>query len=526
MRPMKKPALWIYLVPASILLPLCAALIALKIIRVDLLRGDSAIYFQTLRNIAAHGTPTSSLFTHVLFFVQSHLPKMTASQIAASPLLTPAGGNENILRLHSYFVLFPIGLLAKIVPVSWLLPIVFALSFVGFVYLAVVMLLRRSIPAAGAAIFGLIVMTHPAWGDSILFGQFYPDRIFVLSGFVLMALASRERASRWAFIAVALLCASINERGALTAGGALLLYTLLYWRTVTDRTFKLVTSAALLVFGELMLKIVVVNSAYSTFLPTSLHVLMKELQQPHFVNGIFILLLVNAALFAIAFFEWRAAIIALIVMLPNVFGNIGGAEKTGWSTHYHSFYFPILVWAAVLGFTRAYRLASAHRMKWAFYAGAGAALLLTGSVVPFASTPEIALAQLAQTFLPTVTAQVQTFVSPRGVALYLLGQEVSAAVPEGASVTTPEAGMPFLYHKRSVYFFPMNIDTANYAVLAVWPSGNGYTYGGALSFLGAAELSRVNNVILKRMRKDGYDLNNPHVIPGLGIAIVKRTKRS
>jgi len=521
----KRPALWIYFVPASILLPLCAALIALKIIHIDALRGDSAIYFQTARNIAAHGTPTSSLFTHVLFFVQSHLPKMTASAIAASPLLTPPGGNENILRLHSYFVLFPIGLFAKIIPVEWLLPIVFALSFVGLVYLAVVMLLRRSIPAWGAAIFGLMVMTHPAWGESILFGQFYPDRIFVLSGFVFMALASRERAPRWAFIAVGLLCASINERGALTAGGALLLYTLLYWRTVPDRTFKLVTSVALVVFGELMLKVVVVNSAYSTFLPTSLHALLKELQQPHFVNGILVLLLVNAALFAIAFFEWRAALVALVVMLPNVFGNIGGAEKTGWSTHYHSFYFPILVWAALLGFVRAYHLACERRVKWLFYCGAVAALLLIGSIVPFAGVPEIALTQLAQTFVPTVIEQVQTFVSPRGVALYRLGQEVAAAVPEGASVTTPEAGMPFLYHERSVYFFPMNIDTADYAVLAVWPNGNGYTYGGAVSFLGAAELSRVNNVILKRMRKDGYDLNHPHVIPGLGIAIVKRKKR-
>lgn len=46
------------------------------------------------------------------------------------------------------------------------------------------------------------------------------------------------------------------------------------------------------------------------------------------------------------------AILALGALVPNLLGSIGGAEKLGWTTHYHSPYFPFLVLAVLLGYAR------------------------------------------------------------------------------------------------------------------------------------------------------------------------------
>ncbi len=519
---MQAPRKWIFLVPAAVLSPLVLALVVIKLVRIDWLRGDSAMYFQVLRNIAANGTPTSSLYRHIIAFTHSGLAKMTATGIASSTLIPPADGNSNILHLHSYFILFPLGLLAKIIPVDFLLAGVFVLTFVGLVYLVVVVLLKKSVPVTSIILLALIIMIHPAWSRSVLFGQFYPDRIFMLAGFLLMLLAAGTKQSRAALVGIAVLCASIDERGALSAGGALLLYVLLYWRAVHDKLFKLITAAMLLIFAELMFRFVIHNGAYGSFMPTNIYSLLIELSQPSFTNGIYTFLFVNLALLIIASFEWRAALIALVMMLPNILGNIGGAEKTGWSTHYPSFYFPILVWAATFGLTRAYQLASKVKLKWIFYTGVSAMLLLICVIRPYAVPPQLSLAELSRNFVPTLIAQSQNYISPAGIELYRSGELLSAAIPEGATVTTVEGGMPFLYHNRTLYFFPMDLDQADYAVLPVTRGKNGLVYGGIVSVLGPAEQQLINSVIAKRMRSDGYDLDHPNIISGLAIAVIKR----
>src|SRR5439155_10104485 len=60
-----------------------------------------------------------------------------------------------------------------------------------------------------------------------------------------------------------------------------------------------------------------------------------------FIN---VLLLVPFGIFA-----KRWAFIALCSLIPNLIGSIGGAEKLGWTTHYHSYYFPFLIIALIVG---------------------------------------------------------------------------------------------------------------------------------------------------------------------------------
>jgi hypothetical protein len=62
--------------------------------------------------------------------------------------------------------------------------------------------------------------------------------------------------------------------------------------------------------------------------------------------------LINFFFLFLSIFNIRFFLIALSSLLPNLFISIGGAEKTGLTTHYHSFYIPFLISGAVFGFIK------------------------------------------------------------------------------------------------------------------------------------------------------------------------------
>src|SRR5207302_1111825 len=86
------------------------------------------------------------------------------------------------------------------------------------------------------------------------------------------------------------------------------------------------------------------QGSMSSFLANILH-------NAHYRELLIKFSIINVLFFGIfCAFEWRLALIAAAAMLPNVIGSIGGAEKVGWTTHYHSVYLPFLVAAALFGF--------------------------------------------------------------------------------------------------------------------------------------------------------------------------------
>ncbi len=323
-------------------------LTAFKLIRTDQMFGDSAMYFQAVENIASRGVATSQVSAGINNgFIDVTTP---TAQVAKDPLPLfgrPAPLTErNLFRGHAYVILYPIALLVKVFPVKFVLMLLYALSYTGMALSAYFVLRSKAVSIVGAILFCVLIVTHPAWNLGLLAGQFYPDRLFVLVGFIFMILASanadpqkRSISNRiWLAIA-AVACASINERAAVVAGIFLLLYVLLYWnKPGLDRYYRLALGAGLFCYGYIALKIVQsTNSEYSAFFPTSLDGWLHLVQQPQFAQLNTLFFLVNAPLLCLAVFQWRAATIAVILMLPNIFGNIGGAEKVGWTTHYPSF---------------------------------------------------------------------------------------------------------------------------------------------------------------------------------------------
>lgn len=513
-----------YLVPIALFLFVSGMLIGLKLIRLDQQHGDSAMYFQITDNIAARGVPATNISAAVTDFLAQQINNMTAQQVADDPLVPKGPEEVNYFGLHANYILYPIAVFAKVFPANAVLLTLYVLSFTGLVLLAYFALRDRGIPVVAAALFCIYIIFHPAWSTGLDW-QFYPERIFVLSGFVLMLLASRN-GGRAALIVTAAICASISERAAIMAGIFLVLYPLLYWRTDRDRTFKLALGAASFAYGVVVLKFVLVNPEYSGYFPKNFAGLIANFQSPHFMQGLGLFALVNAGLLVVALFEWRAALIAFVIMLPNVVGTLGGVEKVGFYSHYHDLYLPALVWAALAGFASAYRMATARKgLVPVFYGAAFALALALGSLdTSTMAQASVTPANLRNSFFVKFVNESEEYYGPEGAMLARAYGDLSRAVPVNAVVTMPEGGMSVLYHDRIIQFFPLDIDRAGYAIMSVGKAADGSRIyiGTPGYFLGAAEAHRVDQILLARMKKDGYDLSHPVVIPRLGMAVFKR----
>src|SRR5204863_9804716 len=59
----------------------------------------------------------------------------------------------------------------------------------------------------------------------------------------------------------------------------------------------------------------------------------------------------------VLFSGYRYILLAIGAVLPHFLFTIGGAELTGWSTHYHTMYIPLVIFTACVGYERIMRWA-------------------------------------------------------------------------------------------------------------------------------------------------------------------------
>ncbi len=499
---------------------LTAFVTRVKVQRVDAMRGDSAFFFELARNAGEGAGLRSSLLPAILQVRRSGMLRMSAERVAHMPLPPPDVHPTDVLRLHTYFVMFPLALVAKALPPDVVLEGAFAASFVLVPALAMLVLRQRRITWVASAAFAAVVVAHGAWAEALLDGQFYPDRLFVLFGFILMLVVSRSDASRAWLVCVGLLCASVTERGAFIAGLVVVAYTALYWSHTRDRTFKLGLGAALFVAGALAMAFVTVESPYGAIVPFGARGVFAMVSSPLLGPRLEIFLEMNAPLLLLAAFAPRAAAIAALTMVPNALVLSTGGPRA-WVTHYHSYYLPIAIWAALEGYVRLNALARSRRITRPVPLVTCALLAVAANCVdPTDMVPNIGRGALSKSFLPRLYA----FATTDAPDFRAAADRVRRAVPPGSSVSSPEITMPELYAGRTVYFFPFGVERADYAVLGMSNGPDGRpAYSGVFSVLPAPQVAAVNAAIVVRMRRAGYDFKHAVAVPELGIVIVHRT---
>lgn len=495
---------------------------------------DSVYMVENIDSTYAEGVPRSHVnrSAHVAI---STVIKQQAQDVCAQPL--DAGNAEftNVFERHAYGILYALAPLRGIASGQAIAAFSQALSFVGLIFAAHLFLRKRELGIPASLAFIALLAVHPAWSESA-FGQFYPDRLFIFAGFVYITLLYRrligENVSAALILSVALLTAIIHERAALMVGISTIIIMAVYrghkgW-TRKDVPF-LVVGVGVMVYAIVYMKLVQNNADYGSFSSAAANFLYNLQMNEAFRQGAEKFLLVNLPYLVLAIFEWRLALVALGAMLPNIIGSIGGAEKTGWSTHYHSFYFPFLVAAAAAGYLRLYGLLQRKRWRWSGFIIMMVVVVFMAKLNPYTRSPLLEWGHGTNALNKALGISVNTSAGAGIKAASLFKRQLAEHVPAGVTVTTTEGIMPALYGDgRILHYYPLALMAADYAVLPYSRDEHGaIRISGAVTYLGNENRAELDACLNERIWSSGYDvvkLLSSGSNTQYGIAILKRSK--
>jgi hypothetical protein len=198
----------------------------------------------------------------------------------------------------------------------------------------------------------LVVITSPIFFFGLI-GQPYMDRLFFGPCIAVMYLLSQNlNFNKRGFVAcvlIMIIAALISERASLMIGAIAL--TLIMPQVRRKQTRNLY-SLSLLVFSLLLISWYFIWSRIYSLSPytadlslaaikTNLQALFFGNRQSNFIT--FSLCLAPFILSAIRYPKFF--VICFITIIPNLFVNIGGAELTGYATHYHALYLPAIIFS-------------------------------------------------------------------------------------------------------------------------------------------------------------------------------------
>ncbi len=494
---------------------------------------DTAFMAEMIDTTLQFGFPRTRLTNSTIVAIKTF--PMPAEKVCALPLGREPREYMNEFEKHSFLVFYLTAPFRLLFRSQTIVVFLHTFAFVGFLAIAYAILRERGVPIPASLAMVFLVSAFPAWSLSAM-GQLNLDKWFLpfclLYMFLLYERVTDGKLRSAALLIAGLLACTITERCSFMIGMATFAVLALYrgwrgWRR--SDLLPLAIGAVAILYAVLYMKLSF-RSDYGEYQVYMFNFLLSLRYDAPFVKHLWKYLLISIGMFGfISLFEWRLALIAFGAMLPNILGTIGGAEKTGWSTHYHAIYFPFLAAAVLIAFTNLYKRATSKPARWGLLAAAlamGAMLLLVDPHegllrFGFSNLPEYAL---RRTF--DVLAR-----NPAGRSLLdtsTFNREVAASVPTGAEVTTFEAMVPALYGDRWIHYYPIGLEASEYAVLRYDQSPDGrLRFGGAVSYLGPAEETKVNDCLSDRVRGAGYAVAKLYPYGGsgsTGIAVLKREK--
>ena len=498
---------------------------------------DTAISSQLVESIAAGKGPYTQLETGWRLIVDRRIAMLPAQKLCQEDTLSVANQTPSnfFTRWHSYFIVYLLAPLLHIINVNVLFAVITVISYLAVIFLAYIFLRNNNISIFSSILFCTLVTFHPSWSEGFFGGQMIYDRIFLLFGTLFIYLFTSKKIHKWWIIIVGCLSALIVERIGIYIGVFAIMYTLLFWKErISSRRFGIITGAFFLAYSLLNILFVNKNLDYGSFMPLNFSALINNINFPGFTQKLGIFLIMNLGLLTLAIFTPKRLIIALGVLLPNIMGNIGGAEKTGWSIHYHVLYLPFLVWSAACGFVWLYQKASQEvlisRLVETPRSKYWISNLITTRLNPLLSRVKINKVMVLNILIivlillfggldpysPSTSINHLTYISQNAVIKLLklipnywpeenlhkthnIYEQLQKVIPEGSVVSSPEFAMPSLINNRTIWFFPLSIDVADYVIN---PSGD-------FSYLNEDERELIDDCLKSRMVKAGFDLENP-----------------
>lgn len=433
---------------------------------------DTVFLFESISGIWETGKPVSESVASWPLVAKTIV--MLPEQVCAMDFGFPNPPLYNVYDNHAYVALYPLALVGKIVGVERAFSLANALAYLTLLLAPYVFLRSRGTTRFSAFIFSICVLCYPGWSISAL-GDYYLDRLYMPCMLVLLYVLHQQiktPSPKKYFLLVPILlaiaAASFNERASIMVIAALLFFWVMFPSFRRNRKLMVATIGVLAV---LIFHLVFyfsffyhgIDGAHGA-VSLSYSYLIGRMTNPAMMP--FILTNFLFLGWFVFFAGWRYALLLLGALIPNILINIGGAELTGWMTHYHSMYIPFLIFTASVGFLHLNQCIKQPIFKLGFFAIIGA------SVLTFACFFDPATARWSKELPGSfgVTSSVFKFYakpqsSTEIAATYWL-KLLEDEIPAGVKISSTEGVMPVLYKSRRLALYPYGIDEAEYIIVA------------------------------------------------------------
>ncbi len=486
---------------------------------------DSVFLFESISGIWETGKPVSTSVATWPPFVKAL--EMLPEDACAMPLdFYPA---YNLFDNHAYTALYPLALLARITGIEGVFSVANSFAYVALLLVPYIFLRYQGLARFPAVIFSLLVLCYPGWSLSAT-GDYYLDRLYM--PFMLLLLyclhvpikkPSDEKYFLLALILLSIAAASFTERAAIMVITTLAFFCIIC-PVFKDNKKRVIVAVLVIVF------LVVYLFCYYRFFYIGVegaggilgNALLSYSQLVARINDpkLWIFLLTNFLFlgWSIFFAGWRYALLLFGALIPNLLVTIGGAELTGWTTHYHSMYIPFLIFTASIGFLNFSQYIKKSSLLNGFAAIAGmSALIMAYCFDPYTGTWSKGI----RGSFGLTSSVFRLYLSPSSsdeLAMVHWLKTLTVEIPVGAKVSSVQGTMPAIYQARHLALYPFGMDEAEYLIV----SGSMVNSVPA-EIAGAANNSNttlLNACLAERAMKQGFVLFKD--VSPVGILIFKK----
>jgi len=462
--------------------------------------GDTTFAAQIMMNIDKRFDFESSYARSILYSFNDVWYK-SADYVCKSPLIAP---NKLSTFGHFYFIAFPLGLLLHFFNIYWFVAFSHSVIYSSILLFVYIIARKFKLNIVNSVLLVLIAAQHPLWING-MYGQFYFNRFFLLFCSIVILLLNNKKINYYFIALFSLLAISTNEIYGVVLFMVFIAYLFL---------FKYDKIILFFSFFSLFISIILIyiiqqnaepnltqNKVVSSIFSGDLSAIIINISNNIFSYPSRIFLLVNFIFGGIFFLKRpKLMIIWLLFLLPNLVVYIG---KLAWSTHYHISYFVPVLWLLVYAISL---------IK--FKNNILLTLTLLGYLI-IVSRFNIVNYRIGETnfIISRIYKDYKTILLNKDNAFTKFNQ-LQSSVGESDKISLPEAlSYPFINHE--IFYYPVNIDQVDKVVLFFDKNKIGDKRFYSINY--GQQADNLDECILERMKKNGFDLKNPIIVSDLAI---------
>ena len=448
--------------------------------------GDSAVVVDLVNNLGVYNK-FRTVFAETLYHLRPYL-SANVEQYCNLNLHDPKDIPSFIKQEHSYLIAIILSLFVKLGINSLnVVSFVFAGNFI-LIFITIFIFLKDKIHFSYIYLFILIIIIWPPISVGFV-GQFYFDRLYILPMLCLILTyynySNSEKKSLFILILVLGFYTSlVHERAALMVGVFLCGYSLLItnFKIYKNKKILFIFFYGLIAIGYFLFytKFYINSSSHykSSFtLESILYVMNNIFIDPYYKSLSIKLFIINLPILLIGFFDKRLFFLAIFSILPNYLVTVGGAEKNGLATHYHSYYIPFLIASSTVGFKKLCEKNVFVKNKKFFYIFFAFLIFFNNShdytnIKKIISFKEFApgLKNFYSSILYPTDYERRNFYKKN---IFEIRQSIKKKIPYGSSVDMDESMTPyFASHDYKVKFFPVGIGLSQYLIVPFKPDNS------------------------------------------------------